>query len=322
MTNWQPDLEGRSGPRYAAIADALAAEVAAGRFKPGERLPTHRDLAWRLGVTVGTVSRAYAEAERRGLVSGEVGRGTYVRGPQRPESYFVHDRRDADPAAIDLGVAIPPPGASDGFLGPTLEALAKDPQAAALLGYQPAAGKLEHRMAGTEWLARRGFEVTVIEREAGVAAGGGHVPGRPEAHRAESRSRLEVRMHLDRLGQEVESLIEARLLVIDHALSHQLDRLGARPPAGGGGVRGQGREEQCSGGEINGDCPFSGAVAYGDYPEHDAVGCQDNDGGFPPPASPRVFVHSCLRSPTHLTHTDEPVGCSGDTPSSGSEVLQ
>ena len=159
MTNWQPDLEGRSGPRYAAIADALAAEVAAGRFKPGERLPTHRDLAWRLGVTVGTVSRAYAEAERRGLVSGEVGRGTYVRGPQRPESYFVHDRRDADPAAIDLGVAVPPPGASDGFLGPTLEALAKDPQAAALLGYQPAAGKLEHRAAGAEWLARRGFEV-------------------------------------------------------------------------------------------------------------------------------------------------------------------
>ncbi len=62
MTNWQPNLDGRSGPRYVAIADALAAEVAAGRFKPGERLPTHRDLAWRLGVTVGTVSRAYAEA--------------------------------------------------------------------------------------------------------------------------------------------------------------------------------------------------------------------------------------------------------------------
>ncbi len=159
MTNWQPNLDGRSGPRYVAIADALAADLAAGMFEPGERLPTHRDLAWRLGVTVGTVSRAYAEAGRRGLVSGEVGRGTYVRGRRRPESYFVHGGRDADPAAIDLGLAIPPPGASDGFLGPTLAALAKDPQAAALLGYQPAAGKLEHRVAGAEWLARRGFEV-------------------------------------------------------------------------------------------------------------------------------------------------------------------
>ncbi len=34
MTNWQPDLEGRSGPRYAAIADALAAEVALELRKP------------------------------------------------------------------------------------------------------------------------------------------------------------------------------------------------------------------------------------------------------------------------------------------------
>ena len=45
------------------------------------RLPTHRDLAYRLGVTVGTISRAYSEAERRGLIGGEVGRGTFVRQP-------------------------------------------------------------------------------------------------------------------------------------------------------------------------------------------------------------------------------------------------
>ena len=157
MTNWQPDLEGHSGPRYAAIADALAADLANGRFEPGDRLPTHRDLAWRLGVTVGTVSRAYAEAERRGLVSGEVGRGTFVRGSQAPESYFVHDERD--PATIDLGLALPPPGSCDRYLGPALKALAEDPRVAALLTYQPGAGRTEHRAAGAEWLARRGFQV-------------------------------------------------------------------------------------------------------------------------------------------------------------------
>ena len=81
MTKWTPGLEGRSGPRYLAIAEALAAEVTQGWLKPGARLPTHRDLAFRLGVTIGTVSRAYAEAERRGLVYGEVGRGTFVRAP-------------------------------------------------------------------------------------------------------------------------------------------------------------------------------------------------------------------------------------------------
>src|SRR5512136_598650 len=80
VTSWQTDIALRPGPRYRAIADALAEAVRGGSLPVGTRLPTHRDLAWQLRVTVGTVSRAYAEAERRGLISGEVGRGTFVRG--------------------------------------------------------------------------------------------------------------------------------------------------------------------------------------------------------------------------------------------------
>ena len=79
MTIWRPDLRHRSGPRYRAIADAVADDVARGALEEGARLPTHRDLAAVLGVTVGTVSRGYAEAQRRGLISGEVGRGSFVR---------------------------------------------------------------------------------------------------------------------------------------------------------------------------------------------------------------------------------------------------
>ena len=58
------------------IADAVAREkaidrdVRSGQLPVGTRLPTHRDLADELGVAVGTVTRAYAEAERRGLVRG------------------------------------------------------------------------------------------------------------------------------------------------------------------------------------------------------------------------------------------------------------
>ena len=55
MTNWCPALDHRPGPRYVAIADALAADISEGRLPPGTRLPTHRDLAWDLKVTVGTV---------------------------------------------------------------------------------------------------------------------------------------------------------------------------------------------------------------------------------------------------------------------------
>src|SRR3989442_1579957 len=69
MTIWTLDLRKHQGPRYRAIAEALAGDIDSGRLEPGMRLPTHRDLADRLGVTVGTVSRAYAEADRPGLSS-------------------------------------------------------------------------------------------------------------------------------------------------------------------------------------------------------------------------------------------------------------
>ena len=81
MTIWLPDISNSQRARYLAIVDALATDISAGKLQEGIKLPTHRDLAYRLGVTVGTVTRAYQEAERRGLVSGEVGRGTYVRPP-------------------------------------------------------------------------------------------------------------------------------------------------------------------------------------------------------------------------------------------------
>jgi DNA-binding transcriptional MocR family regulator len=158
MTTWQPSLEGRSGPRYVAIADALAADMAAGRFDAGERLPTHRDLAWRLGVTVGTVSRAYAEAERRGLVSGEVGRGTYVRAALPREAQVMTATPEAAPGFIDLNFNFPPSGGEEQALRATLNALATAPESAALLAYQNHAGLPAHRAAASVWLARAGLE--------------------------------------------------------------------------------------------------------------------------------------------------------------------
>ena len=107
MTMWQPRMEGRPGPRYRAIAEAIAEDAARGRLRPGSQLPTHRDLADRLGVTVGTVTRAYAEAARRGIVTGEVGRGTFVRGTGA-ESPGFRFASQAEAGLIDMSVNLPP----------------------------------------------------------------------------------------------------------------------------------------------------------------------------------------------------------------------
>ena len=65
--------------RYKGVVDALAADIRAGRIPPGTRLPTHRELAAREGFALVTATRVYAELAEMGLVSGEAGRGTFVR---------------------------------------------------------------------------------------------------------------------------------------------------------------------------------------------------------------------------------------------------
>ncbi len=158
MTTWRPNLEDLSGPRYLAIAEALAQDVSKGRLAPGDRLPTHRDLAWHLGVTVGTVSRAYAEAERRGLIAGEVGRGTFVREqlPSAPPTF--QDLGDED-GLIDLSYNFPALESDHALFGEELAGMARDPELNRHLGYLLGPGRESHRAAAADWLKGAGLEV-------------------------------------------------------------------------------------------------------------------------------------------------------------------
>ncbi|MBL8671197.1 MAG: PLP-dependent aminotransferase family protein [Alphaproteobacteria bacterium] len=69
---------------FRGIADGIAADIAAGKLKPGDRLPPQRDFAYDRGIAASTAGRVYAELQRRGLIVGEVGRGTFVRAPAAP----------------------------------------------------------------------------------------------------------------------------------------------------------------------------------------------------------------------------------------------
>ncbi|MET3898430.1 DNA-binding transcriptional MocR family regulator [Devosia sp. UYZn731] len=82
------------------LATALVVAIDDGAFKPGERLPTHRRLAERFGVSIGTVTRAVDTLSDRGLVRGEIGRGTFVLERAAPS-----DANDI----VDLTINAPPP---------------------------------------------------------------------------------------------------------------------------------------------------------------------------------------------------------------------
>jgi DNA-binding transcriptional MocR family regulator len=156
---WTPRLAADTQPIYLAIVDAIAADAEAGRLAPGTRLPTHRALASSLGVDVTTVSRAYAEATRRGLVVGHVGRGTYVRGGRSPALSPTRA------AIVDLTVNLPPEpsDACDDAMRQSLAELARTPSMSELLAYAPAGGSEAHKEAGAIWCGTRGLP-TAIDR--------------------------------------------------------------------------------------------------------------------------------------------------------------
>jgi DNA-binding GntR family transcriptional regulator len=74
-----PELNpGSVKPLYEQLADWIAAQIAAGRLKPGDKFPDSRDLAEDWGVAYQTVRRTMRELSERGLVVARVGKGTFV----------------------------------------------------------------------------------------------------------------------------------------------------------------------------------------------------------------------------------------------------
>jgi DNA-binding transcriptional MocR family regulator len=167
MTDWVPALASIEGPRYLAFVLALEADIASGRVKPGMRLLPQRDMAQRLELSVGTISKAYAEAEQRGLISGEVGRGTFVQR-RRPEQRGL----GSSEATINLALNVPPYTGEDDVISSVLAEIVADGEMSNLLGYLPHQGLRRHREAMVTWLASLG--VTADADHLFITHGGQH----------------------------------------------------------------------------------------------------------------------------------------------------
>jgi DNA-binding transcriptional MocR family regulator len=146
--SWLPDIAAHGGAVYRALHQAIEQAIRSGTLQPGDRLPTHRFLAGRLGVDLTTVTRGYGEAQRAGLIEATVGRGTYVRaGPQNGGERAP---------LVDMTMNLPPLPAE-----PSLRTLVQDSMVklfrhqdpAALLSYRGGAGSADEREAGALWLA-------------------------------------------------------------------------------------------------------------------------------------------------------------------------
>lgn len=168
VLTWKPALEDTPRPLVDRLLAALERDIRSGVLPPGLRLPPQRELAWFLKMSLGTVTKAYAEAERRGLTQATVGRGTFVAAPA-PDAAFRFSPR-GQPNGVNLAQNVRPVLSGGGALTRALDKLRKK-DLSRLLVYSPSAGEDDHRRAMADWLAH----TTQLEpnwRDLAVTAGG------------------------------------------------------------------------------------------------------------------------------------------------------
>ncbi len=157
--------------QYKAIVDQLAEQIRDGLLAPGTRLPTHRELAATYGMATGTATRVYAELQAMGLVSGETGRGSFVREPRLPLEQGLDHRHMAD-GVVDMNFnACVLPGQVE-LLRDGLKRLAGSGDLDAILRYQPHAGRVHERALVAQHLARQG--VRVPPEQVAIVSGAQH----------------------------------------------------------------------------------------------------------------------------------------------------
>lgn len=179
----KPDLETGNAPKYQQIATWLADAIANGTLQVGEKLPPQRSLAYELSVTIGTITRAYGELEKRQLVRAEVGRGTYVLPKtSQPkisgenltewnitnthqnilESQYQGLNQNPDDPFVDLSLNYLSLGADLDYIRQTLVDIAHEDNLENLMGYccLPHINVQAHLKAGAEFLSWRGLRAS------------------------------------------------------------------------------------------------------------------------------------------------------------------
>ncbi|WP_062339503.1 PLP-dependent aminotransferase family protein [Zymomonas mobilis] len=158
---WMPRLaEGSAATPSERLVAALAEDILEGEISTGDRLPAHRDLADKLGIGVGTVTKAYGILERRGLVRSVKGSGSFVA--------LTQTRRGP---LIDLSRNVPPAVVNERLLAGTFTAIAKRVDVDLFNDYPPLGGHDEHRRLLAHWFARLGMEADPSRL---VLTGGAH----------------------------------------------------------------------------------------------------------------------------------------------------
>lgn len=160
-TIWQPELLDGQRPKYKAVMLAIRDSIASNSLQAGDKLPPVRDLAWKLGITPGTVARAYTLLTDDGTLVAEVGRGTFVArpSPHKPLTGDVPLEIDVAPhgaagAGEQVNLFSPhlPDMGQAALIRSLLAEVAQDPPSG-VMHYPTRRGSRAARVAAVKWLS-------------------------------------------------------------------------------------------------------------------------------------------------------------------------
>jgi len=162
VTDWRPTLTKRKGvTKHKLLTERIIADIESDILPAHARMPTHRDLARQLGVSVQTVSLSYKEAERCGYLRGEVGRGTFVRSRVTEKAdRFMLDRDPGETVDLSIIRAIYTEAHEEASRN-VMEELAQGDNSAFMRPCRPIAGLERHRAAAQDWLRGLGVEAAM-----------------------------------------------------------------------------------------------------------------------------------------------------------------
>jgi DNA-binding transcriptional MocR family regulator len=150
---WRPRLIESARTKYLGIVEALEADIRSMEVSWGDRLPPQRAIAEDLNVDVTTVTRAFNEARRRGLVEARAGRGTFI-----SEKFNGNEPSEQAGALVDFSMNVPPQPSESDFrrMFPRgIAGILSSPRALSRMHYQDSQGAEADRFAAAAWLTQR-----------------------------------------------------------------------------------------------------------------------------------------------------------------------
>ncbi|MBP6121337.1 MULTISPECIES: aminotransferase-like domain-containing protein [Providencia] len=143
-------------PRYKQYIDRIGEKIRSGALAPGTQLPTHRELAKQEKLSLVTASRIYRELIELGLVSGEIGRGTFVRDINLLPTLSIE--QDVTTEMLDLNFSYPIAKEQTALLRGSLRKLSAGGDLEGLLYYQQHKGRHHERTIVAQYLISQGLK--------------------------------------------------------------------------------------------------------------------------------------------------------------------